>query len=138
MKFYTTTTFRKNISDLTKKTKDGYQTVLTDIRNALSSMPDNILRDTNDRVLQTEHFRIIKLRLPNKGQSLSKSNGFRLIYLALLSKDEVTLLSVYPKRGSQGKVNIDKNEIQRLIIEYITECSNNCLEVLDISSAFLQ
>lgn len=133
MKFYTTTTFRKNISDLTKRAKDGYQTVLTDIRKALSSMPDNILRDTNDRVLQTEQFRIIKLRLPNEGQSLSKSNGFRLIYLALLSKDEVTLLSVYPKRGPQGKVSIDKNEIQRLILEYITECSNNSLEVFDVN-----
>ena len=43
MIFYTITTFRKNISDLTKKTKDGYQTVMTDIRNALSKMPDNVL-----------------------------------------------------------------------------------------------
>ena len=77
MRFYTTTTFRKNISDLTKKTKDGYQTVLTDIRKVLSSMPDNNLRNTNGRVFQTDQFMIIKLRLPNTGQSLSKSNGLK-------------------------------------------------------------
>ena len=128
MRFYTTTTFRKNISDLTKKTKDGYQTVLTDIRKVLSSMPDNNLRNTNGRVFQTDQFMIIKLRLPNTGQSLSKSNGFRLIYLALLSKDEVTLLSAYPKRGPQGKISIDKSELQRLIQEFVVEYSNNCLE----------
>lgn len=135
MRFYTITTFRKNISDLTKKTKDGYQTVMTDIRNALSKMPDNVLRETNDRVFQTDQFRIIKLRLPNSGQSLSKSNGFRLIYLALLTKDVVTLLSIYPKRGSQGKVNIDKVELQRLIQEYIVEYSNDSLEVFDLDQS---
>ena len=135
MIFYTITTFRKNISDLTKKTKDGYQTVMTDIRNALSKMPDNVLRETNDRVFQTDQFRIIKLRLPNSGQSLSKSNGFRLIYLALLTKDVVTLLSIYPKRGSQVKVNIDKGELQRLIQEYMVEYSNDSLEVFDLDQS---
>lgn len=132
MRFYTTTTFRNNISDLTKKRKDGYQSVLTDICAALSSMPDNILRDTNDRVYQTDQFRIIKLRLPNSGQSWSKSNGFRLIYLALLSVDKITLLTVYPKRGPQGKVNIDKSELQRLIEEFLIEYSNNSLELIEL------
>ena len=54
--------------------------VVSDICNSLVNMPDNILRDTNDRIRQFAEFRVVKLRLPNSGQHLPKNNGFRLIY----------------------------------------------------------
>lgn len=79
--------------------------VTKDICKALTDMPDNILRDTNDRVRQLTNFRIVKLRLPNSEQKLSKSNGFRLIYWVSLLTDDLVLLSIYPKRGPQGAVD---------------------------------
>ena len=80
MLFYTTSTFRETLAALTKKSKDGYMSVTKDVCNGLTSMADNILRDTNDRIRNFAEYRFVKLRLPNSGQNLSKSNGFRLIY----------------------------------------------------------
>ena len=65
MDFYTTTTFRKSIEGLTKKTRDGYMSVIKDVCEALKNMPDNILRDTNDRVYQYPEYRVVKLRVAN-------------------------------------------------------------------------
>ena len=67
MLFYTTSTFRLTFAALTKKSKDGYSSVGTDICNALLDMPDNILRDTNDRIRHFAEYRVVKLRLPNSG-----------------------------------------------------------------------
>ena len=79
MNFYTTSTFRQTLTSLTKKPKEGYSSVVKDICKALLSMEPNIIRDTNDRIKQFEDFRIVKLRLPNSGQHLSRPDGFRLI-----------------------------------------------------------
>ena len=62
MNFYTTSTFRKTLEALIEKPKDGYGSVIKDIVEELSAMPDNSLRDTNDRVLQFKDFRLVKLR----------------------------------------------------------------------------
>ena len=72
MVFYTISTFRQSLAALTKKSKDGYMSVVSDICNSLVNMPDNILRDTNDRIRQFAEFRVVKLRLPNSGQHLLK------------------------------------------------------------------
>ena len=42
--------------------------VVKDICDNLQKMPDNIIRDTNDRVKQFPKFRIVKLRIPNFGR----------------------------------------------------------------------
>ena len=47
----------------------------------LQSMPDNIIRDSNERFIQTPKYRIVKLRISNSAQKLSKANGFRLVYM---------------------------------------------------------
>lgn len=134
MRFFTTSTFRECLSNLTKKSKDGYMTVRDDICNVLLSMPDNILRETSDRILQTEEFRIVKLRLPNSGQHLSKPNGFRLIYFVSQLNDVVVLLRVYPKRGPQGVVDLVDPEYQRLLEEMMQEslaCTLHEIDILD-------
>ena len=136
MRFFTTSTFRECLSNLTKKAKDGYLTVTDDICKALQSMPDTILRETNDRILQTEEFRIVKLRLPNSGQHLSKPNGFRLIYFVSQLNDVVVLLRVYPKRGPQGVVDLVNTEYQRLLEEMMKESLACSLHEVDILNAF--
>ena len=71
MDFFTVSTFRETLSNLTKKPRDGYMTVVKDICNNLQKMNDDILRNTNDRVKQYPKYRIVKLRLPNTGQHLA-------------------------------------------------------------------
>lgn len=64
---------------------------------------------------------IIKLRLPDKKQRLSRKDGFRLIYLVSKVDDLVVFLDIYPKNGPLQQLDIDDAEIKRLIEEFIEE-----------------
>ena len=138
MKFYTTSTFRQTLTSLTKKPKEGYNSVVKDICKALLSMEPNIIRETNDRIKQFEDFRIVKLRLPNSGQHLSRPDGFRLIYYVSLISDDVTLLRIYPKRGPQGIVDLVDEEYDRLLLEMVTENNNKTLHQVDINDSLAE
>lgn len=138
MNFYTTSTFRQTLTSLTKKPKEGYKSVVKDICKALLSMEPNIIRDTNDRIKQFEDFRIVKLRLPNSGQHLSRPDGFRLIYYVSLISDDVALLRIYPKRGPQGIVDLVDEEYDRLLLEMVTENNNKTLHQVDIKNALAE
>ena len=138
MNFYTSSTFRKNLERLTKKSREGYMSVTKDICKALMDMPDNILRDTNDRVRQLPDYRIVKLRLPNSGQNLPKASGFRLIYWISLLSNDVVLLSVYPKRGPQSAVDLVDSEYGRLIVEMTDESLAHALHQVDITNFVLR
>lgn len=132
MNFYTSTSFRDSISKLTRKPKDGYESVVVDICDALKSMDNSILRDTNDRIRQENNFRIIKLRVKNSHLNLPKNDGFRLIYWVSTVTDNCVLLTVYPKRGPQAAVNLTNNEFKRLLKEMVTEKEKNILQMVDI------
>lgn len=135
MKFYTTSTFRQTLASLTKKPKEGYKSVIKDVCKALLSMEPSIIRDTNDRIKQFEDFRVVKLRLPNSGQHLSRPDGFRLIYYVSLISDDVALLRIYPKRGPQGIVDLVDEEYDRLLFEMVTENNNKTLHQVDIKNS---
>ncbi len=106
MNFFTTTSFRSAIQQLTRKPKNGYMSVVLDICETLKSMPDNILRDTNDRIRQEQYFRMVKLRIGNSNQNLPKNDGFRLIYWVSIKSDNLVLLTIYPKRGPLAASNL--------------------------------
>ena len=76
---------------------------------------------------------VIKLRLPDKKQHLSKADGYRLIYLVLKEKSVVILLDVYPKRGPSQQLDIDDNEIARLVEEFYVELDSGVLVAHDIN-----
>ena len=109
--------------------------VVNDICTQLMGMDDIILRESNDRVRQQANYRIVKLRLPNSGLKLSKSNGFRLIYWVSLISDEVVLMCIYPKRGSQSAVDLVDAEYARLLEEMTNESQANMLHQVDITNA---
>ena len=138
MIFYTTSTFRETLAALTKKSKDGYMSVVKDICAGLQSMPDNILRDTNDRVRQFPEYRVVKLRIPNSGQHLPKANGFRLIYWISMKNDVVVLLRVYPKRGPQSAVDLVEQEYSRMLLEMVNESRSNVLHQVDIANELVE
>jgi hypothetical protein len=134
MNFYTSTSFRNSISKLTRKPKDGYESVVKDLCQALISMEDSILRDTNDRIRQEQNFRIVKLRVKNSHQNLPKNDAFRLIYWVSTKSDNLVLLTVYPKRGPWGISNLSNGELMRLLEEMLFEKENSILQKVDIAN----
>ncbi len=134
MNYYTISAFRQSIANLTKKSKDGYMTVVSDICKSLQDMPDNIARDTNDRIKMFSEYRIVKLRIPNSGLRLAKANGFRLIYWVSMKHDNMVLLRVYPKRGPKGIANIVEAEYNRLLMELVKENHAHFLHQVDINN----
>lgn len=133
MNFFTISTFRDVVASLIKKPRESYSSVVADICAELQSMPDNILRDTNERIIQTPEYRVVKLRVANSNLKLSKSNGFRLVYLVSLITDDVFLLTVFPKRGTKGISNIPNAEYVRLLNELFQETSSKLLHQVDIT-----
>lgn len=133
MNFFTISTFRDVVASLIKKPREGYSSVVADICAELQSMPDNILRDTNERIIQTPEYRVVKLRVANSNLKLSKSNGFRLVYLVSLITDDVFLLTVFPKRGTKGISNIPNAEYVRLLKELSLETSSKLLHQVEIT-----
>lgn len=75
---------------------------------------------------------VIKLRLPDKKQRLSKRDGFRLMYLVSKVDELVVFLDIYPKNGPSQQLDINDVEIKRLVSEFIEEGANNSLESYSI------
>lgn len=120
---------------MTKKPKEGYSSVLGDICTTLISMPENVLRDANDRIIQTAEMRVVKLRIPNTGLKQAKANGFRLVYLISSSLDDVVLLTIYPQRGAKGIINIPSAEYVRLLKTFAEENQTKALHQIDIANS---
>lgn len=133
MFFYTSTSFRSSISKLTRKSKDGYESVVKDVCDALGSMDDSFLRETNDRIRQEQNFRIVKLRVKNSHQNLPKNDAFRLIYWVSTKSDNLVLLSIYPKRGPLGINNLTNDEFKRLLEEMLREKCDSILQKVDVT-----
>ena len=81
-----------------------------------------------NRILLEGDVIIIKLRLPDKKQHLSRKDGFRLIYLVSKKDEVVVFLDVYPKNGPLQQLDIEVNELKRLIQQFIDEVQMNTLE----------
>ena len=84
-------------------------------------------------ILDDEQSTIVKLRLPDKTKHLSKSDGFRLIYVVMKQVELVALLDIYPKRGPLQQLSIDKNQLVRLLGEFAMETQNQALVLHDIN-----
>lgn len=130
--YYSTSCFRNQVCELTKKAKEGYRSVLEDICNELKDKSIDEIRITLDRVKDEENFTIVKLRLQNEGLKLSKKDGFRLIYLVRKDKDIVILLDVYPKRGPKQRLNVKNNDYNIYLKNYLDEAA--CLVKHDIGN----
>lgn len=85
-------------------------------------------------ILVTNDAVVIKLRMPDKAQHLSKADGYRLIYMVLKQVPLVVFLDVYPKRGPMQQLDIDDSDINRLVKEFISEETEDSLVFHDIES----
>lgn len=122
-KYYSTSCFRNQVCELTKKVKDGYTSVFKDICDELKGKTIDEIRISLDRVRDEEKFSIVKLRLKNSGLKLSKKDGFRLLYLVRKDKDVVILLDIYPKRGNKQRLNVKNNDYNPYIQKYLEEAT---------------
>ncbi len=85
-------------------------------------------------ILMDNDFVVIKLRLPDKKQKQSKSEGYRLIYMVMKHEDVVIFLDIYPKRGPMQQLDIDDNELNRLLREFVNEFNDNTVVFHDIDN----
>ena len=131
--FASVTTFRMRLSALLKVKRGVYAAVPDEICIAFKNATIEQIRQNRDMVLLSNDAVVIKLRLPDKKQHLSKADGYRLIYLVLKEKSVVILLDVYPKRGPSQQLDIDDNEIARLVEEFYVELDSGVLVAHDIN-----
>ena len=71
---------------------------------------------------------IIKLRLPDKKQHLSRKDGYRLIYLVSKTDEIVIFLDIYPKNGPLQQFDIANGELKFLVKQFVDEAQLNILE----------
>lgn len=131
--FASVTTFRTRLSALLKVKRGVYAAVPDEICIAFKNATIEQIRQNRDMVLLSNDAVVIKLRLPDKKQHLSKADGYRLIYLVLKEKSVVILLDVYPKRGPSQQLDIDDDEIARLVEEFYVELDSGVLVAHDIN-----
>ncbi|MCC8119247.1 MAG: hypothetical protein LIP09_10965 [Bacteroidales bacterium] len=113
--FKTTSRFCQSIATLLKVKRGVYSGIESEIRSEFQDKPMQELRANRDMVLMESDAIVIKLRIKDSKNRLSKANGFRLIYMAYKEIDEVVLMEVYPKRGPLQKIDLNENELEELV-----------------------
>ncbi len=132
--FVSVTTFRKRLAALLKVKRGVYAGVSGEICNAFKGASIDDIRRNNDMILLNDEAVVIKLRVPDKKQRLSKADGYRLIYMVMKQIPLVVLLDIYPKRGPSQQLDIDDNEVARLLGEFAQESNSGQIVVHNINN----
>ena len=131
--FASISTFRERLSALLKVKRGVYSAAPQSICDAFKNASIEQIRQNRDMVLLKNDTVVIKLRLQDKKQHLSKSEGYRLIYLVLKERPIVVFLDIYPKRGPLQQLDIGDNEINRLVQGFYSELDVESLVAHDIN-----
>ena len=134
-RFLSVSTFRSHLTALLKVKRGVYSGVTGEVCMAFKSATIEQIRQNRDMILLSNEAVVIKLRLPNRKLRLSKADGYRLIYIVLKQLPVVVLLDIYPKRGPSQQLDIENNEINRLIQEFYTELNADILINHDINDS---
>ena len=134
IQFVSITSFRKRLAALLKVKRGVYAGVVSEICQAFKDATIEQIRQNRDMILMNNDAVVIKLRMPDKKQKLSKSDGYRLIYLVMKQIPLVVLLDIYPKRGPSQQLDIEDNEINRLVTEFIAELNAGKLTLHNIAN----
>lgn len=131
--FASVSTFRVRLASLLKVKRGVYSAAPKSICDVFQNASIEQIRHNRDMVLMKNDSVVIKLRLQDKKQHLSKSEGFRLIYLVLKERPIVVFLDIYPKRGPLQQLDIEDGEIERLVNEFYSELDASKLIAHDIN-----
>lgn len=132
--FVSISSFRRRLDSLLKVKRGVYAGVPGAICDSFKDASIEEIRQNRDMVLLNDDSIVIKLRMPDKKQRLSKADGYRLIYMVMKRVPMVVQLDVYPKRGPSQQLDIDKSELDRLIAEFKSEMLADTLVEHDINN----
>ena len=134
IQFVSITSFRKRLAALLKVKRGVYAGVGAEICQAFKDATIEQIRQNRDMILMNNDAVVIKLRMPDKKQKLSRADGYRLIYLVMKQIPLVVLLDIYPKRGPSQQLDIEDNELNRLVTVFIAELNAGKLTLHDIAN----
>ena len=137
IQFVSITSFRKRLAALLKVKRGVYSGVPSEICCAFKNASIEQIRQNRDMILMNDDAVVIKLRMPDRKQRLSKADGYRLIYLVMKQAPVVGLLDIYPKRGPSQQIDIDDKEVNRLVGEFIKEINTGLYVIHDITNDLL-
>lgn len=126
--YKTISTFRSHLSRLLKVKRHVYTNVENEIQREFSGKPIEQVRQNNDMILLEGELIIIKLRLPDKKQHLSRKDGFHLIYLVSKTDEIVVFLDIYPKNGPLQQLDLPDEDLKSLVREFIVEAQLGSLK----------
>lgn len=133
IEYKTITTFRESLKELLKVKKGVYSGVEDEIKKEFKNKTLESILSNRDMVLTQTDSIVIKLRLPDSKNHLSKANGYRLVYLAYKEKELVVFLEIYAKRGPKQMLDLPPNGLKKILDIFENEKSSNGLEVYEIS-----
>lgn len=129
--FETISNFRERLQTLVGYRRGVYSGVREEIVNAFKGASIEQIRQNRDMILMQDDAVVVKLRLPDRRQRLSKANGYRLIYMVSMIEERVAFLDIYPKRGPLQQLNISDVGLCQLLAQYVDEGSRDALAAFD-------
>ena len=130
--------FRKRLNDLLEVKRGVYSGVKDEICKEFRSSTIEQIRQNRDMILISNDSIVVKLRLPDKKQRLSKADGYRLIYMVMKQVPLVIFLDIYPKRGPKQQLDIEDNELNSLISDFLAENESNTIVLHDINNSLAE
>ncbi len=124
--------FRARLTTLLEVRRGVYAGVRQELVREFQAKTIEQIRQNYDMILMESDQIVIKLRLPDKKQRLSKKDGYRLIYMVSKVDDLVVFLDIYPKNGPLQQLDIDRDSVKALIIDYISEAQDGTLEPFEM------
>lgn len=132
IQYFSITTFRNRIASLLKVKRGVYANVTSEINKEFKGKTIEQIRQSRDMILCENDVTVIKLRLPDKRQKLSRRDGYRLIYLVSKTQETVILLDIYPKNGPLQQLSISEKDLTGLLKEFAEEANAGTIAPLDI------
>ncbi len=132
IQYFSITTFRNRIASLLKVKRGVYANVTSEINKEFNGKTIEQIRQSRDMILCENDVTVIKLRLPDKRQKLSRKDGYRLIYLVSKTQETVILFDIYPKNGPLQQLSISEKDLTGLLKEFAEEANDGTIAPLDI------
>src|SRR6218665_2204096 len=132
LKFQSTSTFQESL----KKLSTNYKTIKLDITQEFTDLSFEEIFSKKYVLKDSGVVKILKVRIANSEQGKGKSSGFRMLLIADKRTSEVVFLNIFAKTGTDGKDNIDKEELKDCLVIYKKEKQTNTLVELDSKNSF--
>lgn len=132
IQYFSITTFRNRIASLLKIKRGVYAGVTSEIVKEFNGKTIEQIRQNRDMILCENDVIIIKLRLPDKRQRLSRKDGYRLIYIVSKTQETAIFLDIYPKNGPSQQLSISENRLTALLEEFTAEAKAATLAPFDL------